>query len=219
MQAILGGTFDPVHRGHLHIAVAGRDLLGAECVTLMLSARPWHRAPPEAATEHRWNMLCLAAQSTPGLVASDIEAKRPGPSYTADTLRELRRQLGSTEPLVWLIGEDAVALLPSWRDHAALPGLCHLLVFAREGGPRRVPDGFRLAERPQALSELPSGGVHFADAPTMAVSSTEVRRALSASSTANTTTNATKNDASALLPAAVWAYIRRHGLYAGVGGT
>lgn len=208
MQAILGGTFDPVHRGHLYIAEAGRDLLGAESVTLMLSARPWHRATPEAATEHRWNMLCLAAQSAPGLVASDIEARRPGPSYTADTLRELRRRLGSAEPLVWLIGEDAVALLPSWRDHGALPALCHLLVFSREGGPRLVPDGFRLAERPQELSGLPSGGVYFAGTPSMTVSSTEVRRAI-----------ATENDASALLPAAVWAYIRQHGLYAGVGGT
>ena len=206
MQAILGGTFDPVHRGHLHIAQAGRDLLDAESVTLMLSARPWHRANPEAAAEHRWNMLCLAAQSTPGLVASDIEAERPGPSYTADTLRELRRRVGGTEPLVWLIGEDAVTLLSSWRDHDALPGLCHLLVFAREGGPHRVPDGFRLAERPQELADLPAGSVHFAGTPPMAVSSTEVRRAI-----------ATENDASALLPAAVWAYIRRHGLYAGVG--
>ncbi|MYB37157.1 MAG: nicotinate-nucleotide adenylyltransferase [Gammaproteobacteria bacterium] len=208
MQAILGGTFDPVHRGHLHIAAAGRDLLEAESVTLMLSARPWHRATPMAATEHRWNMLRLAAQAAPGLVASNIEAQRPGPSYTADTLRESRRRIGNTEPLVWLIGEDAVALLSSWRDHDALPGLCHLLVFAREGGPRHVPDGFRLAQRPQELAELPCGGVHFADTPPMAVSSTEVRRAI-----------ATENDASALLPAAVWAYIRRHGLYAGVGGT
>ena len=208
MQAILGGTFDPVHRGHLHIAAAGRDLLGAEAATLMLSARPWHRPPPDAATEHRWNMLCLAAQSEPGLIASDIEAQRPGPSYTADTLRELRRQTGKEESLVWLIGEDAVALLPSWRDHHALPGLCHLLVFARAGGPRRVPDGFRLAQCPQALSGMPSGAVHFADTPAMTVSSTAVRRAI-----------ATKNDASALLPAAVWEYIRQHGLYAGVGGT
>ena len=208
MQAILGGTFDPVHLGHLRIAQAGQDVLGAESVTLMLSARPWHRAPPQAAAEHRWNMLCLAAQSTPGLVASDIEARRPGPSYTADTLQELRRRAGSAKPLVWLIGDDAVALLPSWRNHGALPGLCHLLVFAREGGPRRVPDGFRLARCPQELSELPSGGVHFAETPPLAVSSTEVRRII-----------ATKGDAGALLPAAVWAYIRRHGLYAGVGGT
>ena len=86
MQAILGGTFDPVHRGHLHIAEAGRDVLGVESVTLMLSARPWHRDPPQASAEDRWNMLCLAAQSAPGLVASDIEAQRPGPSYTAGHL-------------------------------------------------------------------------------------------------------------------------------------
>ena len=208
MQAILGGTFDPVHLGHLRIAAAGRDLLGAESATLMLSARPWHRALPEATAEHRWNMLCLAARSAPGLVASDIEAQRLGPSYTADTLRELRRRAGAEESLVWLIGEDAVALLPSWRNHRALPELCHLLVFAREGGPHQVPDGFRLATSPRELSEMASGAVCFADTPTMAVSSTEVRSAI-----------ATGNDASSLLPTAVWAYIGRHGLYAGVGGT
>ena len=89
VRALLGGTFDPIHRGHLHAARVGRRILNTPAVTLLPAARPRHRAPPVASIAHRWRMLRLAAESEPGLEASRLEIARPGPSYTVDTLAEL----------------------------------------------------------------------------------------------------------------------------------
>lgn len=208
MKALLGGTFDPVHLGHLRIAAAGRELLGADAVTLVLSARPWHRPSPAASASHRWKMLRLAAGSAPGLAASDLEVNRPGPSYTVDTLRELRADAGADEPLVWLIGEDALSGVPSWRRREELAALCHLLVFARGESRPRLPEGFEPVAEPALLAARPAGAACVANVAEMPVSSTSIRRAIAAG-----------RDAGALLPADVWAYIRKHDLYAGVGGA
>ena len=139
----------------------GRSLLNAPSVTLLLAARPWHRAGPSATVEHRWRMLCLAANSVAGLCASDQEVGRTGPSYTVDTLREVF----DGQPLVWFIGGDAFAAVGSWHRVEDLPELCHFLVFDRPGaaivteGFRR---GFRQVTTAAGLSEQPSGCVWFA---------------------------------------------------------
>lgn len=199
--AILGGTFDPVHLGHLHAAEAGRRALNAAAVRLVAAARPRHRGEPGAGVEHRWRMLCLACEQRPGLAASDVEIVRDGPSYTVDTLAEL----GGDEPLVWLIGDDAVDALGSWHRARQLPALCHLLVFARPGRRaqrRSLPQGFEEVRDIGELDSRQSGCVHYLAAAMLDVSATRIRQSIAAG-----------QDAGALLPEGVWDYIRRHGLY------
>ena len=200
MRAILGGTFDPVHRGHLHAAAVGRALLGVSKVTLMLAARPWHRDAPATSAEHRLRMLRLAASAEPGLEVSDREVRHGGPSYTVDTLTAL----ADGEPLVWLIGGDAFAAVDSWHRVGDLHALCHFLVLDRPGGARQagMPSGFERVACPLALATRPSGGVFFADAPMLDVSATAIRQAIGRA-----------GDASRLLTPEVWAYITSHGLY------
>ncbi|MCY4015468.1 MAG: nicotinate-nucleotide adenylyltransferase [Gammaproteobacteria bacterium] len=200
MQAILGGTFDPVHRGHLHAAAVGRSLLGAPKVTLMLAARPWHREAPATSIEHRLRMLRLAVGADPHLVVSDWEARREGPSYTVDTLTAL----ADGEPLVWLIGGDAFAAVDSWHRVDDLAALCHFLVLNRPGSRRdeRMPKGFRRIDDPSALVRWPSGCVCFAGATMLDVSATRIRRRISSGGAVD-----------GLLTPEVWAYIRTHGLY------
>ena len=203
MRLILGGTFDPVHRGHLHAAAVGRSLLGLPTVTLMLAARPWHRAVPGTSVEDRLHMLRLAACSDPALTASDWEVRREGPTYTVDTLNAL----SDDAPLVWLIGADAFAAVHSWHRVDDLHGLCHFLVLDRPGAARErsLPRGFRHVAEPDALAAQPSGCVLFAEAPMLDISATAIRQAIR--------DDASETLVSALLTPDVWAYIRSHGLY------
>ena len=205
MRLIFGGTFDPVHRGHLHAAAAGRSLLGVPEVTLMLAARPWHRAAPGTSVKDRLRMLRLAACSDPTLRASDWEVRRDGPTYTVDTLAALAEEA----PLVWLIGADAFAAVHSWHRVDDLHGLCHFLVLDRPGTARErsLPRGFRQVAGADALAAQPSGCVLFAEAPMLDVSATAIRQAIHAGHDASETL------VSALLTPDVWAYIRSHGLY------
>lgn len=210
LRAILGGTFDPVHRGHLHAAGAARRILRIDEATLLLAARPWHRPPPQAGIAQRWQMLRLAARATPGLAASDAEIGRDGPSYTVEML-EL---LAGDRPLVWLIGRDALDGIACWHRIADLPQLCHLLVFDRPGAQREAgaqredgaasppPPGFERVADPRDFAAAAGGGIHFADAGMLPISATAVRAAIARNARAG-----------ALLSPPVWAYIRRHGLY------
>ena len=216
VRTILGGTFDPVHIGHLHAALAAGQALGAQRVTLLLAARPWHRAPPLASAAHRWAMLRAAvrdanAEQLPGragtaprpavsmLAACDRERARPGPSYTVATLTELAGE----EPLVWLLGDDALAGVGQWHRAQELATLCHLLVFARsERAARAPPAGFEQVANPEELGRRRSGNIHYLTTPMVRVCATEVRRRIAGG-----------EDASALLSPRVWAYIRRQGLY------
>ena len=207
-MAVFGGTFDPVHLGHLHAARVAREALGGIGVTLLPAARPWHRPPPLASAMHRCRMLELAADGE-DLAVSRLEIDRPGPSYAVDTLRELAgaralRDAESHTSVVWCIGGDALGALETWHRAEQLPSLCNLLVFERPGSPRaRPPQGFDVVDAAACLGSRRSGGVHFLDAPMLDISATAVRRAIA------------RGDATGvLLPRQVWDYIRRYGLYA-----
>ena len=197
-MAVFGGTFDPVHLGHLHAAEVGREALGGVGVTLLPAARPWHRPSPCASAAHRCRMLELAAAGK-DFTVSRLEIDRPGPSYAVDTLREL----GTCDSVVWCIGGDALDALGTWHRAEQLPALCNLLVFERPGSTRaRAPHGFEIVDTAADLAVRRSRGVHFLRAPMLDISATAVRRAI-----------AEGEGAGALLPHQVWDYIRRNGLY------
>ncbi|HZF99298.1 MAG TPA: nicotinate-nucleotide adenylyltransferase [Pseudoxanthomonas sp.] len=149
LQCFYGGTFDPVHNGHLAIARAARDQLGIP-VRLMPAADPPHRKAPGADARQRADMLELAIDREAGLCLDRRELQRSGPSYSVDTLRALRRELGDAQPLALLLGADSFLTLPSWREWRTLFELAHLVIADRPGS--RLDHG-----QPAALAEAAAG--------------------------------------------------------------
>lgn len=132
MIGILGGSFDPVHCGHLRLALEARQELNLDEVRLIPCGVPPHRAPPMASAALRLAMLSAATQDEPGLRVDDREITRPGPSYTIDTLASLRAEFPST-PLCLILGMDAFLGIPAWRRWRELLGLAHIAVAHRPG--------------------------------------------------------------------------------------
>jgi nicotinate-nucleotide adenylyltransferase len=188
---IFGGTFDPVHLGHVAVARQVRDDLGLARVLLVPSFRPPHRDQPSAGADDRLEMVRRAVGAQPGLEVDDVEVRRKGTSYAVDTLRELRRTAPDRE-LVLLLGHDAAREFSSWHQAGAIGELARVAVFNRAGaGPA---DGLEDAG-------LPLGTIHLVvDSPD--ISATGVRAALSRG-----------EDLSHMLPASVLEYIRERGLY------
>lgn len=141
--ALFGGTFDPVHLGHLSVAWEAAELLDAE-VRLMPASVPPHRPAPIANAEQRVAMLRAALQKQSRLTLDTRELERSGPSYTIDTLTELRAEQGD-RPLVLLIGADAFAGLPGWHRWRELFEVAHIGVLSRPGVDVVLPDAL-LAE-------------------------------------------------------------------------
>lgn len=186
-----GGTFDPVHNGHLAIARAARDALDAS-VRLLPSADPPHKDATHADAGQRARMLEIAVAGEPGLAVDRRELDREGPSYTVDTLRTLRGDFGRDRPIAWLVGADSLATLDTWHAWRELFALAHLLVVQRAGD---APDvAWLTARSPTVAAEAATRwrpAAHLADAPSggLAVlplaelrpeSSTELRRRIGA---------------------------------------
>jgi len=210
---IMGGTFDPIHVGHLDAAAAARTALGLDEIWLMPSGVPPHRmAAPAASVYHRLAMVALAAEERPGLVASDFEASAAGPSYTSDTLARLAATGRQPWQIFFITGADAFVEIATWRDYPAILDRAHFAVVSRRGMPVEAIAGRMPALRSRlipasaateaALAGRRSMAVFLVDAPTCDVSSTDIRgRAAAGRSLAG------------LVPAAVEDYIRQHGLY------
>src|SRR5690606_16055338 len=214
LLVLYGGTFDPVHLGHLAIARGARDALGC-AIHLMPAADPPHRPPPGADAAQRVRMLELAIGGEPGLLLDERELRRDGPSYTVDTLRELRRELGEAAPVALLLGADSLLGLAGWHQWQALPDLAHFIVADRRGSDldarmppalAAAPDG-RWTDEPGGLRRRPAGRVLRLHQPLHPGSATAVRAAIAAGGAWR-----------ALLPDAVAGHIARHRLY-GVHGT
>jgi nicotinate-nucleotide adenylyltransferase len=141
---VFGGTFDPIHRGHLDVAESVRDALGLDRMLVVVANDPWQKADrPVTPAEDRYAMVVAALADRPGLEPSRIELDRGGPSYTVDTVRQLLAAEPDAEVVV-VVGADVVATLDSWHDHEALRDLVTLAVVDRPGAPGSgPPDGWR----------------------------------------------------------------------------
>ena len=131
---IFGGTFDPIHLAHLRVAEEVASALDLDRVVFVPAGHPPHRPKPRATAQERLAMVCLAIAGNPRFAVTDLETRRRGPSYTVDTLRELRRRLGG-ERLVLILGADAASQLPRWRAADEVARLAEIAVLTRPGVP------------------------------------------------------------------------------------
>jgi nicotinate-nucleotide adenylyltransferase len=210
--ALLGGTFDPVHWGHLRIASDTAAALKLPEVRLIPSKAPVHRASPGATSAQRLAMLNIAVADVPGLAVDDRELKRDTPSYTALTLASLRAEFPQ-RPLLWLIGVDAFLHINRWYDWPRLFELAHFVVLNRPGfavsqvlspALAEVWQG-RLTRAPETLAHTTHGTIYLHTVTPQAISATTIRNTISA--------GAADVVLHPLLPKPVLAYIRAHQLY------
>ena len=209
LKLFYGGTFDPVHNGHIAIARAARDELDCT-VRLMPAADPPHRAPPGADAGQRAEMLELAVADQSGLLVDRRELQRQGRSYTIDTLRQLRAEFGPAMPIALLIGADSFVGLPTWREWEALFDFAHFVVAPRPGSPldgELPPEltalaGRRWADSPQVLKTAPAGRLYLLDQPMHPESASDIRGRIAAG-----------EPWQELVNPAVARYIAAHGLY------
>jgi nicotinate-nucleotide adenylyltransferase len=186
---ILGGTFDPIHCGHLDAGAAAMDALGLEHIEVIASNAPPHRSEPFASAYHRFAMVAMAVAGRAGWRASDFELLAAGPSYTATTLRRLHTRGHVPTGLVFIVGADAFLEIGTWKEYPAILDAAHFAVVSRPGCP--VAD---LPARLPALAPRMSGPgtpgtsstgdaidsarplIFLIDAPTADVSSTAIRQ-------------------------------------------
>ncbi|MCB1647398.1 MAG: nicotinate-nucleotide adenylyltransferase [Pseudomonadales bacterium] len=205
--AVFGGTFDPVHFGHLRAAVEVREALNAKVIRLMPAAIPWLKDQPGTRPEDRLAMLQAAVRDIDGLEADDRELRRGGNTYTVDTLQELRTEIGDSEPIYFAMGADAFSQLHRWREWQALFDLAHIVVMHRPGYRVQadpVTERFlagRQATLPLAARDA-AGRVIELPVTQLEISATDIRRRL-----------ANGQAVEFLMPPAVIQYINVHGLY------
>lgn len=181
MRILYGGTFDPVHNGHLAVADAAAARLASD-VFMLPSADPPLRAPPGASATQRAAMLDLAIVGHPHLHVDRRELQRAGPSYTVDTLLAIRAEIGDDAPLAWLLGADAFAGLPRWHRWRELFALAHLIVAVRPGhasdgtdAALRAATAGRWRDDPAQLARTAAGCLFRLDLPLRAEAASDVR--------------------------------------------
>lgn len=207
--AMLGGTFDPVHVGHLRSAVELGETLTLDAVHMIPVHVPPHRKAPGISAEDRLAMLEAGIGNTPGLVADDREVRRSGHSYSVDTLASLREEWGEQARLVMAVGHDAFLGLPEWHQRERLLSLAHIVVIDRPDHEAPLePELAALIEgrevsTTEELMASPSGNLLRLRLPSrMAIAATDVRRRLQQGLSVRY-----------LIPEPVERYIAKHGLY------
>jgi nicotinate-nucleotide adenylyltransferase len=209
---ILGGTFDPIHFGHLRLAEEMLELANLQQIRFIPAGTPPHRDFPQVSAQHRSAMVQLAIVDQPAFMLDDREVESTTPCYTVDTLRELREELGTSQPLCLLMGGDAFLQLHTWHEWEHLFELAHIVVGYRPG--------FTLKDRihtatpallqhyqqrlcaADVLSQQPSGGIAELAIPKLEISATLIRSRVAENRTIRY-----------LLPNAVADYIHQHHLY------
>lgn len=167
---VLGGTFDPVHNGHLTVAEVVRKRLNLAEVIFVPAGQPWLKADkPITPAKHRLQMLRLSLAGKPYFKISTLEIERAGPSYTIDTIIELRSKINARDELFFILGQDNLAQLPQWREPSRLIQLCYLVAVSRPGPPR---PNLKILE-----ASLPgiSQRVMLMDEPQVNISASEIR--------------------------------------------
>ncbi|MCR4297371.1 MAG: nicotinate-nucleotide adenylyltransferase [Gallionella sp.] len=209
---ILGGTFDPIHYGHLRLAEEMLELANLRQIRFIPTGMPPHRDAPQVSAQHRSAMVQLAIADQPAFVLDDREVRQNTPCYTVNTLRELRAELGAAQPLCLLMGGDAFLQLHTWHEWEQLFELAHIVVGYRPG--------FTLEERIHSatdelqrhyharlcaadiLSQQSCGGITELAIPKLEISATDIRRRVAENRTIRY-----------LMPNAVANYIHQHHLY------
>jgi nicotinate-nucleotide adenylyltransferase len=183
---IFGGTFDPIHFGHLRLAQEALEQCSLGSIRFIPSGTPPHRAAPLASAEHRLRMVQLAINSQPGFAVDEREVYRTDKCYSVDTLGALRAELGAEQPLCLLLGSDAFLQLHTWHQWQQLFALAHIIVMQRPGQPlgnaiARANESLRqqyqnrLAPTPRLLHETASGHIVVLDMPQLDISATDIR--------------------------------------------
>lgn len=207
---VFGGTFDPIHHGHLRLAQEALEHLGLAQVRWIPAGQPPHRAAPRVTPQQRLQMVRLAVAGNPAFVVDEAEVASAAPSYTVHTLERLRQELGAAQPLVLLTGADAFAGLPTWHRWHDILELAHVAVVYRPGfsiDPAALPatlaaefDSRRCDAA--ALAAAPAGGIATFPMAPLAIAATQIRQLLAAGRSPRY-----------LLPEAVIAYIQAQHLY------
>ncbi|MBI1965720.1 MAG: nicotinate-nucleotide adenylyltransferase [Betaproteobacteria bacterium] len=210
---VLGGTFDPVHYGHLRLAEELAGALKLDEVRFIPSGTPPHRSAPRVSPEHRLEMARLATAGNARFKVDERESRRAGPGYTFDTLSELRVEAGGARPLALLVGADAFLEFATWHRWHELFGLAHVVVAHRPGFPverwsERMPQPLareysaRLMQQPLSIHLSPAGGIAVVAFTALDISATAIRDMLRAGASPRY-----------LLPGAVLDYIQARRLY------
>lgn len=210
---IFGGTFDPVHLGHLKIAEQLLNELKLSTIHLIPNRHPPHRPKPIASPEDRLAMLRIATLHRADLIVNDIEIARPPPSYAIDTLRTLRALI-PTQPLCLILGTDAFNSFNQWFKWEDILKYVHIVVINRPGNPISLKQQWlhdlmlkHQITHPNHLGETPAGKIYIKEINPIPLSASEIREKISAG-----------EDVSEYLPPKVWHYIQQHHLYKGVKG-
>jgi len=196
---VYGGSFDPVHNGHIYLAQGALDEFGLDKVLMMVTADPPHKLGKGlTGSEHRFNMVKLAIKGHDGIIASDLEMRREGATYTYRTLELIREQYGTDTKLYLIVGEDMLMDLPRWKNAGYIMQLSDIIAAARPGME------FYKAGRYDAFVEEYKHKIHIAHFKGPDISSTQVRERICAG-----------RDVGELIAPEVEAYIRENGLYCG----
>ena len=209
---IFGGTFDPIHYGHLRLAEEMLELANLRQIRFIPTGIPPHRNAPQTSAQYRSAMVQLAIADQPAFVLDDREVRRDTACYTVNTLRELRAELGAAQPLCLLMGGDAFLQLHTWHEWEQLFELAHIVVGYRPGFTleERIHSATEALQRhyharlctAAILSQQPCGGVAELAIPKLEISATDIRRRVAENRTIRY-----------LLPNAVADYIHQHHLY------
>jgi nicotinate-nucleotide adenylyltransferase len=204
---VLGGTFDPIHHGHLLLAEQAREALSLDQILVIPAGRPPHKPQsPVAPYSNRLRMCELAAPPGSGLTVSDMERDPDQPSFTVETLRRLRAAMSGGDELRLLLGSDLLRELPTWREPGEILRLCRLAVYPRppdEDAPAADP-GPAAGSVEELTALLEGHEVRYLDGPRLRLSSSEIRRRVRDGRTIRF-----------LVPDAVREYILAEGLYRG----